>query len=79
MPDAVALNGQMDQFNRVERKGKKTQKAGRSTCHIEQALLPLLNKELRHFSQELGDDAKKELKARIRTTAPLSAVEIADF
>lgn len=69
---------QMDQFNRDEKRKKQRAALGAAFKDALTSFTVSPNKELRHFSQELADDAEK-LKARIRKTSASSDKEIANF
>lgn len=69
---------QMNQFNRNEKRRKQREALGAAFKDPLTSFTASTNQELRHFSQELADDAEK-LKARIRKTSASSDKEIANF
>lgn len=69
---------QMDHFNRDQKRKKQREALGAEFKDPLTCFTASTNKELRHFSQELADDAEK-LKARIRKTSASSDEEIANF
>lgn len=69
---------QMDQFNRDEKRKKQRAALGAAFKDPLTSFTVSTNKDLRHFSQELADDAEK-LKTRIRKTSASSDKEIANF
>lgn len=70
---------QMDRFNRDEKRKKQREALGAAFKDPLTSFTDATNnKELRHFSQELADDAEK-LKARIRKTSASSDKEIANY
>lgn len=69
---------QMDQFNRDQKRKKQREALGAEFKDPLTSFSASTNKELRHFSQELADDAEN-LKARIRKTSASSDEEIANF
>lgn len=69
---------QMEQFNRIEKRKKQREALGAAFKDPLTNFTASPSKELRHFSQELADDAEK-LKARIRNTSASSDVEVANF
>lgn len=70
---------QMDRFNRDEKRKKQREALGAAFKDPLTSFTDSTNnKELRHFSQELADDAEK-LKTRIRKTSASSDKEIANY
>lgn len=69
---------QMNLFNRDEKHKKQRKALGAAFKAPLTSFTASTNKELRHFSQELADDAEN-LKARIRKTSASFDKKIADF
>ena len=68
----------MNQFNRNKKRQEQREALEAAFKDPLTSFTASTNKELRHFSQELADDAEK-LKARIRKTSASSDNEIASF
>lgn len=68
----------MEQFNRIEKRKKQRDALGAAFKDPLKSFTASTNKDLRHFSQELAEDAEI-LNVRIRKTSVSSDIEIANY